>query len=57
MLDKLKRITELPDLYLADYFDTLRNRVDKECATKQLKLKNDHAKKKELEELWQRMIA
>ena len=57
MLDKLKRITELPDLYLADYFDTLRYRVDKECATKQLGLKKDHAKKKELEELWQKMVA
>jgi len=55
-LDKLKGIIELPDLYLADYFDALRNRVDKECATKQLKLQNDKEKKNELDELWQKMI-
>jgi len=54
-LDKLKKITEFPALYLADYFDALRNRVDKECATKQLEL-NVNENKEAMDELWQEMI-
>ncbi len=55
-LDKLNRITEFPNLYLADYFNDVRNKIDKECATKQEELKNVTEKKKELDELWQKMI-
>ncbi len=55
-LDNLKKITELPDLYLANYFEGLRNKVDKEFATKQQELKNDREKKKELDKLWLNMI-
>jgi len=55
-LDNLKKITELPDLYLANYFEGLRNKVDKEFATKQQELKNDREKKEELDKLWLNMI-
>ncbi len=56
-LENLNKIIEHPGLYLDDYFGSLRNKVDKECATKLIKLQNDQEKKKELDELWQRMIS
>ena len=53
-LDTLKKITEFPNLYLADYFNDLRNKVDKECDPKQQELQNDKEKKRN--ELWKQMI-
>jgi flagellar biosynthesis/type III secretory pathway chaperone len=55
-LKKLNEIAQLPGLYLAYYFDVLRNKVDKECALKQLELQNDKEKKNKLDELWQTII-
>ncbi len=56
-LNELKEIAELPTLYLSNYFSDLKSDVDKHFAPKQLELENDYEKKKELEELWQKMIA
>ncbi len=55
-LDNLKKNIKLSDLYLANYFEGLRNKVDKEFATKQQELKNDSENKKELDKLWLNMI-
>jgi len=55
-LSELKDALELPNLYLANYFDGLRNDVDQAFALKQLEFQNDQEKKKQLEELWQEMI-
>jgi len=55
-LDELKKITELPKLYLCNYFKDLRERVDIEFAPKQQELQNDKEKKNELDELWKQMI-
>ena len=56
-LDKLKKITDIPKLYLSNYIKDLRDRVDIEFAPKQQELQYDKEKKKELEELWQQMIS
>jgi len=56
-LDELKKITDIPILYLSNYFKDLRDRVDIEFAPKQQELQYDKEKKKELEELWQQMIS
>ena len=55
-LNELKDALELPNLYLANYFNGLRNDVDKSVAQKQLTFQNDQEKKKQLDELWQQMI-
>ena len=56
-LNKIKDIIELPSFYFSNYFSDLRNDVDKQLAPKQLELQNDKEKMKELNELWQQMIA
>ena len=56
-IENLKEIAELPTLYLSNYFDELRNDVDKEFAPKQLEYQNDEEKKKHLEEIWQQIIS
>jgi len=55
-LNKIKDLVELPSLYLSNYFSELKNDVDKDFASKQLKLQNDDCKKKNLNALWQEMI-
>jgi hypothetical protein len=55
-LDKLNTITDIPILYLSNYFKDLRDRVDIEFAPKQQELQNDKEKKNELDELWKQMI-
>ena len=55
-LNELKDALELPNVYLANYFNGLRNDVDKAFAPKQLTFQNDQEKKKQLDELWQQMI-
>jgi hypothetical protein len=52
-LNKIKDLVELPSLYLSNYFSELKNDVDKDFASKQLKLQNDDCKKKNLNALWQ----
>ena len=54
--NNIKDIIDFPSLYLENYFIELRNDIDKEFALKQLELQNDEEKKKELNELWQKMI-
>jgi len=56
-LNELKDALELPNLCLENYFNDLRNDVDKVFAPKQLEFQNDLKKKKQLEELWQQIIA
>lgn len=56
-LEELKNVAELPNLYLADYFNEVRNDMDKEIVSKQMKLHDDDKKVKQLNELWQKMIA
>ena len=41
---------------MENYFIELRNDIDKEFALKQLELQNDEEKKKDLNELWQKII-
>ena len=54
--NKIKDIIDFPSLYLENYFIELRNDIDKEFALKQLELQNDEEKKKDLNELWQKII-
>ena len=56
-LEDLKRIADLPALYLANFFIDLRNDVDKEVVSKQTILNDDKENKTKLNELWQQMIA
>ena len=56
-LNELKDITDLPSLYLADYFSGLRNEVDKIIVSKQMSLQDEDEKKNELNHIWQLMIA
>jgi hypothetical protein len=44
---ELKEIADFPSLYLANYFMTMRNDVDKELVLKQVNIQNDEAKKNE----------
>ena len=55
-LNEIKDALELPNVYLANYFNGLRNDVDKAFVPKQLTFQNDQEKKKQLDELWQQMI-
>ena len=56
-LDDLKLIVEIPKLYLANYFQELRNKVDKEMFPKQILHNNDIEKKNELNQIWVEMIS
>lgn len=56
-LNELKDITELPSLYLTDYFSGLRNEVDKIIVSKQMSLQDEDEKKNELNHIWQLMTA
>ena len=56
-LEDLKSIVELPKLYLANYFQELRNKVDIEMVSKQM-LHNNHIEMKtELNQIWVEMIS
>ena len=55
-LNELKDALEFPNLYMANYFNDLRNDVDKAFAPKQLEFHNDQKKKKQIDELWKQMI-
>ena len=53
----LKQINELPELFIANYFSDLRNKADKEILSKQLNLKAEDEKFKELNEKWKELIS
>jgi len=53
---ELKEIADFPSLYLANYFMTMRNDVDKELVLKQVNILNDEAKKNELNKMWLQII-
>lgn len=55
-LENLKEIVQLPGLYLATYFSDLRNQVDKDIVSNQIRLQNDDDKLPRLNELWCEMI-
>ena len=55
-LNELKDALEFPNLYMANYFNDLRNDVDKAFAPKQLEFLHDQEKKKQIDDLWQQMI-
>ena len=56
-LEDLKLIVEIPKLYLANYFQELRNSVDKEMFSKQMLHNNDNEMKNELNQIWKEMIS
>ena len=56
-LEALQVIAEMPGLFLANYFINLRNQVDKEIVSKQIKLNNNFDKLAKLNELWEKMIS
>jgi len=56
-LNELKDALEFPNLYMANYFNDLRNDVDKAIAPKQLEFLHDQEKKKQIDDLWQQIIA
>ena len=56
-LEDLKSIVEMPKLYLANYFQELRNKVDKEMFSKQILHENDNEMKNELNQNWKEMIS
>ena len=56
-LNELKDALEFPNLYMANYFNDLRNDVDKAFAPKQLEFLHDQEKKKQIDDLWQQIIA
>ena len=45
-LDEVRKVCETPKLYLSNYFDELRNKIDMEIVPKLLKLKDEEKKKK-----------
>ena len=51
-IEELKQNLEFPNLYLANYFFELRNEVDKEILSKQIKLEDDDENKQKLNEIW-----
>ncbi len=56
-LDALKEIVQLPNLFIANYFEYLRNDVDKQIATKLIQLEeNEKEKKNELNQKWKKII-
>ena len=56
-LEDLKSIVDMPNLFLANYFQELRNNVDKEMFSKQILHKNDIEKKNELNQIWIELIS
>ena len=57
-LEDLKSIVEIPKLYLANYFQELRNNVDKEMFSRQILHNNDNeGVKNELNQIWKEMIS
>ena len=56
-LEDLKLIIEMPKLYLANYFQDLRNKVDLEMVSKQILHNNHIEKKNELNQIWIEMIS
>ena len=56
-LDELQLIVEIPNLYLANYFQELRNKVDIEMFSKQKIQNNDIEKKNEIDQIWVEMIS
>lgn len=56
-IQDLKQINELPELFIANYFSDLRNKADKEILSKQLNLKAEDEKFKELNEKWKELIS
>ena len=54
-LDDIRKVCEMPKLYLADYFSELRNQTDMEIVPKHLKETNPE-KKTKLSNLWQTLI-
>ena len=56
-LEDLKKIVEIPKLYVADYFIELRNKVDKEMFSKQMIHKDDNQMKNEISETWKKLIS
>ena len=55
-LDELKQMLELPNLYLANYFSELRNKVDQTILEKQLLFSDDKEKQNKLNEIWRQLI-
>ena len=55
-LNELKDALEYPKLFMANYFNDLRNDVDIAFAPKQLEFLHDQEKKKQIDDLWQQMI-
>ena len=57
-LDELQLIVEIPNLYLANYFQELRNKVDIEMLSKQILHNNDNEDiKNEVNQNWKEMIS
>ena len=56
-IEDLKLIIEIPKLYLANYFQDLRNEVDKEMLPKQILHHNDTEMKNEIDQIWNEMIS
>ena len=56
-LEDLKFIVETPKLYLANYFQELRNNVDKEMFSKQMIHKDDNEIKNKLSETSKELIS
>ena len=57
-LEDLKMIVVIPKLYLANYFQELRNNVDKQMFPKQILHYNDNEEmKNELNQIWVEMIS
>ena len=56
-LEGLKSIVELPKLYLAYYFQELRNKVDLEMVSKQMLHRNDIEMKNKSNQIWIEMIS
>ena len=56
-LEDLQIIVEIPNLYLANYFQKLRNNVDKEMFPKQILQKDDTEMKNKFSEIWIEMIS
>ena len=56
-IEDLKLIIEIPKLYLVNYFQNLRNEVDKEMLPKQILHHNDTEMKNEIDQIWNEMIS
>ena len=56
-LDELQLIVEMPNLFLANYFQELRNKVDIEMFSKQMLHYKDNVMKNEIDKIWKEMIS